>query len=226
MNWLEDINNFIFPPYCVKCKGPIANKIEVFCLPCYELLPKTNHFDLRTNDVFMQIENNNFHLLYLATLFYFDKKSALQKALHLFKYKKKTNIGYYFGIQLGRRAVNLDLYYNADYILPLPLHPKKQKLRGYNQSAYIASGISSMLNIPVNNKAVKRVKHTSSQTKMNREERQENMKNAFCWVEEYPENTHFIIVDDIVTTGASIQSLMTACKKRYKFSVLCIGFAR
>lgn len=226
MKWVEDIKRFIFPIYCLQCKNPLANKTELFCLPCYGLLPKTQHFEQKFNDCYHQLIQYNISLEFVATLFYFEEKSVLKRSIHLLKYQQKTDIGYFFGIQLGRSAINVSSFIDAQYIIPLPLHKNKLRSRGYNQSLWIAKGVASILNLPIANKAIKRIKETATQTKMNKEQRQKNMKDAFEWTEDYPEGTHFIIVDDVVTTGSSIVSLILSSEKNYKFSILCIGFTR
>lgn len=225
MKWLEDIKQFLLPTYCLSCKHPLANKTELFCVSCYDELPRTQHFENKYNDCFLHINTEELPLEYAATLFYFKKDSVLKNSVHLLKYKHKTDVGYFFGIQLGRQAVNVESYLNANYILPLPLHKNKRKVRGYNQSYFIASGVQSILKLPIADKAVVRIKETKTQTKMNKKEREQNMKNAFMWVDNYPKGTHFIIIDDVVTTGSSIKSLMQSSSMDYRFSILCIGFS-
>ncbi|MGB0871269.1 MAG: ComF family protein [Flavobacteriales bacterium] len=225
MKWLEDIKQFLLPTYCLSCKHPLANKTELFCVSCYDELPRTQHFENKYNDCYLHINTEELPLEYAATLFYFKKDSVLKNSVHLLKYKHKTDVGYFFGIQLGRQAVNVECFLYADYILPLPLHKNKRKIRGYNQSDFIARGVQSILKLPIVDKTVIRIKETKSQTKMNKMERELNMQNAFKWIKEYPEGTHFIVIDDVVTTGASIKSLMQSSKRKYMFSILCIGLS-
>ena len=226
--WLKDISRVLLPIHCVQCKNPIAQQSELFCVSCYSQLPQTEFFKVKENECYRRFLNDGFTLNYIATLFYFDEDSPLKSAIHLLKYKGKTDIGYFFGQQLGRKINNVDLLQDVDVIIPLPLHHKKQNQRGYNQSEIIAEGISKLTNISVDNTVVKRIKNTKTQTRMNKTQRQENVMQAFKWFKTYPKGTHIMIVDDVLTTGSSIQALISSCKHQndYKFSVICIGYTR
>ena len=226
--WLKDISNLLLPVHCMQCKRQIPDQTELFCVSCYSKLPQTECFKIKENECYLRFLHEGFHLNYVATLFYFDEDSPLKSTIHLLKYQGKTRIGTYLGQQLGRAMNNVNEFLDADYLIPLPLHPKKQGLRGYNQSEVIAQGISKLTHIPLVTDAVKRVKNTKTQTRMNKTQRQENVTNAFEWIKSFPKSTHFVIVDDVLTTGSSIQSLISACPdwKAYKFSVICIGYTR
>lgn len=226
--WVNDITNVLLPPHCLVCKCPIAQQSELFCLSCYGNLPLSNHFKQKENDCYSRFVEDGFVLNYTASLFYFQDNSPLQSLIHLLKYKGKTDVGYYFGQQLGREVNNLDELTDIDIILPMPLHPQKEHIRGYNQSYWISKGISQITNLPICTETVKRIKPTKTQTRMNKAQRRENMNSAFQWEKAYPKYTHFMLVDDVVTTGASIQALISACPhwNTYKFSVICIGYTR
>lgn len=226
--WLKDISNLLLPIHCLQCKCAIKKQSELFCLNCYSLLLKTEHFKNKENECYMRFLNDGFNLNYIAALFYFDDNSPIKSLIHLLKYKGKTDIGYYLGQLLGRKMNNVNDLLDADYIIPMPLHVKKRRERGYNQSDFIANGIHKITCCPILTNVVQRIKNTKTQTRMNKEERGENMKSAFKWVKSFPKHTHFVLVDDVVTTGASVQALILACEnwKNYKFSVICIGYTR
>ncbi len=226
--WVKDISNLLLPVHCLHCKNPIVYQTELFCVSCYSQLPKTECFKIKENECYVRFLQDGFSLNYVATLFYFDEDSPLKSAIHLLKYKGKTDVGYFLGQQLGRAMNNVNELLDIDYLIPLPLHPKKQNLRGYNQSQVIAQGIAQITKTPLLLDVVKRIKNTKTQTRMNKGQRQDNVINAFQWIKTFPKDTHFVLIDDVLTTGSSVQALISACKdwKAYKFSVICVGYSR
>ncbi|MGB0884596.1 MAG: ComF family protein [Flavobacteriales bacterium] len=222
--FVDSVVQFFFPTYCLACQQVIDHRQALFCFSCYSDLPRTRYFSEPYNLLYRRFVDDGLELQFAATLFYFRKQSVLQKAIHQLKYNHKSKIGIYFGRLLGLEANNIKCLVDANYLLPMPLHPKKKNERGYNQSYYIAKGISGMTSIAIENKAVRRIKNTSSQTKMNKKERLENMKGAFEWTKSFPDFTHFVVVDDVITTRASLTALINSCpNKTYRFSVLGIG---
>lgn len=142
-----------------------------------------------------------------SSLFLFEKGSKYQTLLHLLKYKGAKNVGVFLGKLLGAELMNTP-FHQADLIIPVPLHKKREQKRGYNQSEIIALGLEIILSIPVNNKVIFRGEQTDSQTKKNRIERWENMENVFRLCENpcLPENPSFLLIDDVVTTGATLEA--------------------
>jgi ComF family protein len=143
-----------------------------------------------------------------ATAFmYFTSGSAVQHSLHLLKYKGKKEIGIYFGRKMGEHLKQSQRFQNCEIIIPLPLFADREKKRGYNQSAMIAAGIAMQLDIPVIPDAVIRTKKTATQTHKSRIERWENMRSTFKIRD--PRKIlgkHILLVDDVVTTGASLEA--------------------
>lgn len=141
-------------------------------------------------------------------LYYFEKGNVLQSLAHSLKYEAITSFGRELGEKIGR--VLNDVNVAADALIPVPLNRRKERERGYNQSFFIAEGISRATGIPILARAVRRVKYTVTQTQLNADEREQNIAGAFSvddgWREKIRGNV-VIIVDDIVTTGATIQEL-------------------
>ncbi len=138
--------------------------------------------------------------------YYFTKHSLMQKILHEIKYKGNQELARQMGRLLGHLLIQTDRI-TAEAIVPLPLFPKKQKARGYNQAELIAEGICDRLNIPLLNKAVIRTQHTETQTKKGRIERWQNMEGKFLIKEKQQlEGKHILLVDDVITTGATLES--------------------
>lgn len=121
------------------------------------------------------------------------------------KYKNQPYIAQELGIKVGQKLK--DILPHIDYIVPIPLHPKKQKERGYNQSYFFAKGLSIAMQTPLNNKVLIRTKHSTSQTKKTRTERYTNIQDVFkCIQHNLIEKKHLLVVDDVITTGATIVS--------------------
>ena len=143
-----------------------------------------------------------------ATAFmYFTSGSVVQHSLHLLKYKGKKEIGIYFGRKMGEHLKQSQRFQNCEIIIPLPLFADREKKRGYNQSAMIAAGIALQLDIPVIPDAVIRTKKTATQTHKSRIERWENMRSTFKIRDHRKiQGKHILLVDDVVTTGASLEA--------------------
>lgn len=127
--------------------------------------------------------------------------------MHEFKYNNNTDIGELFGRQLGVQLQEHDIIKRIDCVVPVPLHPKKERKRGYNQSFFLAKGISEVSKVPVNHKDLQRVKHSESQTGKSREKRWKSVEDAFEVKEpQQIQSKHILLVDDVITTGATIEA--------------------
>ncbi|HQP90873.1 MAG TPA: phosphoribosyltransferase family protein, partial [Bacteroidales bacterium] len=132
--------------------------------------------------------------------------------------------GIYFGKLIGNELINIYPY--IDVIIPIPLHPKKEKIRGYNQAEMIAKGINQVLNVPINTNDVLRTKFTETQTKKSKWERYDNLNGVFAIKNTQKfANKHLLIVDDVITTGATTVSLIELFQNipNVKISVACVG---
>jgi ComF family protein len=140
-------------------------------------------------------------------MYYFTRKSPIQRALHQLKYRNKPDIGVKLGRIFGRQLATSAAFQSIDAIIPVPLHPKREHLRGYNQSARFAAGLSDAWNgIPVYNDAVVRNLHTSTQTSKSRSARFENVGGIFSIRKPGRlEGKHILLVDDVLTTGATLE---------------------
>jgi ComF family protein len=137
--------------------------------------------------------------------FLFEKDKSLQQIIHSIKYSGKFANGIFLGKLLGNGIKHHKPSWHSDGIIPIPLHNIKKIERGYNQSLYIAKGVSKILGIPVLSKLIKRKKYTESQTKMNLIEREANISDAFSFIDSKNINDKsFILLDDVITTGATI----------------------
>jgi len=136
-------------------------------------------------------------------LFHFVAGGCVQHMLHSLKYQNGRQVGHMLGQLIGQELLANQAFAMPDAVVPVPLHPKKKRIRGYNQSELIAQGIAKALGKPCRPGLVGRVRHTASQTNKNREQRLTNVANAF---EASPlaANLHLLLVDDVITTGATL----------------------
>ena len=137
--------------------------------------------------------------------YFFSKTGKVQHLLHQLKYQGNKDAGYFLGQQLGESIKNAELFQGIDYLVPIPLHPKKEHLRGYNQSFVIAQGIEEKTKIAIARDCLVRKVFTSTQTKKSREERWDNVKDIFeIQNKDKYKGKHLLLIDDVLTTGATL----------------------
>lgn len=190
-------------------------------------LPRTNFYEEKENPVTklfwgkIQIEN-------ASSFFYFYKKGKVQQLMHQLKYKGHKEIGVFLGNLYGKDLMKSDDYKAVNCIIPVPMHPKKEKKRGYNQSEMFARGLSESMNIPVDTTSLIKTTSTETQTKKSRFSRWENVKEVFTLCnEEHLRNKHVMLVDDVVTTGSTIEGCVHKLQQAegFKISVVTIAYA-
>ncbi len=203
----SDISEEVFPITCLACGSRLEPLEYLVCSNCQKALPKTNFLAELENPV-SELFYGRVYLQKAASLYYFHKSSTLQQLLHVLKYQIKPKLGILLGKMVGKELLNYPDWLNFDYLIPIPLHLDKQKLRGYNQSEEIAKGMSSKIFIPVCNDLIYRKVFTETQTRKNKLERWENMQEVFSVVENKDKFTakHFLLIDDVLTTGATLES--------------------
>jgi len=226
-NFLQDFVNLFYPRSCLLCGSPLYSDNKYLCTKCMLDMPVTN-FHNRENSLTDHLFWGKINLEFAYSYLYFYKGSKYRNLIHMLKYKNKPGIGVFLGELYASELLKNEQVLSADFIVPVPLHPKKQRMRGYNQSEKFAEGLSNILKIPVGN-FLKRKVFTETQTKKTKEERWENVKDVFevsdC---NKLKNKHIVVVDDIITTGATVEACLNALKKceGIKLSVLTIGIAQ
>jgi ComF family protein len=220
--------HMLFPQLCEGCRVPLLYQERVLCMSCAFELPQTGFHDKADNEAALRIAGR---IPYQnATSFaYFTAEGLLQHLLHRLKYSGRKTIGHYLGEQAAEALKTASWIKDIEAIVPVPLHPKKEAGRGYNQSAAIAAGMSKALGIPVRESALVRTRHTKSQTRMSREERVLNVSHAF---QLHPkarlEQQHVLLVDDVLTTGATVEAASLALLNvpGLKLSICTIALAK
>lgn len=204
--WLHALESLFFPHLCAACGSNNIAREEIICFNCIANFPVTGFANQPDNPV-EQLFWGRIPVMAACSQYYFTRSSTIQQALHGLKYKGNKEAGLVMGRLLGYSLKQSCRFSNIDAIVPLPLYPKKEESRGYNQAAIIASGIQDMLNIPVILNAVTRERHTDSQTHMNRIERWENVGDVFSLQKpELLEGKKILLTDDVITTGASLEA--------------------
>jgi ComF family protein len=163
-----------------------------------------------------------------ASFFFFYKGGHVQQLMHQLKYKGQKDIGIFLGNLYGKELLKSPLFNTVEYIIPVPMHPKKEKIRGYNQSEIFANGLSQSMKVPVDTKTLIKTTKTETQTKKSRFTRWENVKEVFE-VKDYGHfaNKHVLLVDDVITTGSTLESCILNLMKApgIKISVASLAYA-
>ena len=194
------------------CGMYVGEKAEKgrLCPKCLTQLPRTEQAVLRMNSTEDALQPNK-HLKRAAAFLFFEKEHPIQQVIHQMKYGNQPFIGYHLGRQAAMEFQYTDFFDEIDVIIPLPLHPKRIRSRGYNQSEYIAKGISEITGIPIDTTHVVRVKDTPKQAQQSGEGRKHNVVNAFEVI--HPEqlyHKHILVVDDLITTGETMKACLKA----------------
>lgn len=224
LNYLEDLLSLVFPEICNACGKALYKHENMLCNNCKVKLPYTN-FHLEEDNPIDKVFWGRIPIEKAGAYLYFHKGNRVQQLMHRFKYKGKKEIGEYIGNLYGAELFKSKYLSDADLIIPVPLHPEKQKKRGYNQSEYFAKGLSNSLQIPFKSNILLRTMASSTQTKKNRFERWQNVETIFK-IENLESITdkHIILVDDVITTGATVEAcantLMKASPKKVSFLAL------
>ena len=205
-DWLHSILNLFYPRVCAACGTVLLKDEETVCLKCRYTLPLTgyeNHADNPVAEIFYG--RVRFHAV--TACFFFAKSGKVQHLIHELKYKGNKEAGIFLGQELGKTIKDAPLFQGIDYLIPVPLHPKREKQRGYNQSLMIAQGIHEVTGIPIGDKYLVRTIYTNTQTKKSAEERHKNVKNIFeVRFDDELKGKHVLLIDDVLTTGATLES--------------------
>lgn len=208
-SYLADFVALLFPKLCSACNVTLVNNEQVLCTGCLYHLPYT-HSHKHPHNLTAQQLYGKLPVEAAYSLYHFTKGSKVQTLIHKLKYEGIQEIGLEIGRMAAKQLAENKIFNTTDLIVPVPLHRRKLLKRGYNQSTLFATGIASVLNIPVEEHNLVRISATKTQTQKSRFDRFKNVEDVFQVNNpEKLENKHILLVDDIITTGAT----MEACGK-------------
>lgn len=206
LSLLQDLRTLLFPHYCFGCGTDALPYNTTLCARCKLSLPETGFFAQSDNPVAASFIGR-IPIQQAGAGYYFTKDSLLQELLQQLKYKRQPAIGRLLGRYIGHFLANAPLYADIDVLLPLPLNAKKLHLRGYNQADEICNGIREVWPKPVLTHVLERTMHTETQTNKNRLNRWQNMQGSFrVWDNAAIQGKHVLLVDDVMTTGATLEA--------------------
>lgn len=225
--YLADFVSLLFPELCAACRESLMANEHLICTECRYSLPFTN-FHLQPDNIVAQQFWGKIQLEVAYSLYYFSKGGKIQNLMHQFKYKGMKHIGNLLGNIAGDQLIKNKVFNTVDFIVPVPLHKKRLLQRGYNQSACFAEGLAEKLNAEVEINNLVRVTATETQTHKSRFARFENMQEVFTIAN--PEklmNKHVLLVDDVITTGSTLEACGAQLLKipGLKLSIATIAYA-
>lgn len=225
--FLVRLINLISPKRCAVCGCRLSIGEDVICSVCNIHLPRTHYTKAAFDNKMAKLFYGQIPIERAAALFFYERQSETSRIIHSMKYFGHPETALFMGRMLAEEAKDDDFFDGIDAIIPIPITRKRQRERGYNQSEYIAKGVNEITGIPIIKGAVTRKTFGKSQTKMNRWQRNDNVKDAFHAKDNGKlKGKHILIIDDIVTTGATIISCVNEIKRcgDIKVSVLSLGF--
>jgi ComF family protein len=225
--YFSNFIGLIYPELCCACQTNLYHQERVLCTKCLYDLPRTNFHKLEGNPV-EQTFWGRVPIERAAAYYFFQKESKYQKLLHQLKYHNRTDIGIELGRQYSADLATDEAFKQIDFIIPVPLHTKKQHKRGYNQSEMICKGLSFYLPAILRTDILYRKTFTETQTRKSRYERWENVEDVFGVHQAHELNgKHVLLVDDVVTTGATLEGCAQVMKKAadVKISIVTLAYA-
>jgi ComF family protein len=224
-DWTDSLSHLFFPHVCAGCGSDLLTIDELICIDCLNQLPSTRFQHFAGNAV-EKIFWGRFPIESAMSAFYFTKHSCLQNILQELKYKGNRTLGVFLGRLMGMQIKESMRFANVELLVPLPLYAIREKTRGYNQAAVLCEGIAEIIEIPIVANAIRRIDATSTQTKKNRIDRWQNMQGKFELINpDLIVNRHLLLVDDVITTGASLDACAQAMQGyEVKLSIASLAY--
>lgn len=223
----KNIINLFFPPVCAGCHSFLLSNENVICTLCRHNIPLTNHHLNPENEAFKKFYGR-IPVEYTSALLYFHKKGIVQELIHNLKYKGQEEIGTVLGEWYAEDLKNSEIIQSVDEIIPVPLHKRKLRERGYNQVTNFGNALTSGLNIPYNPNILVRNIYSKTQSKKTLLHRSDGIDTIFDVVfTEKDHNKHFLLIDDVMTTGSTLEACSHALLKipGAKISIVCMAMA-
>lgn len=226
MNLLKNLISVFYPTSCACCDAYLSSNEMLICVSCRHDLPFFDNNDFKNNKL-QHVFTGRIPLEETGSFLEFYKHGKVKNLIHQLKYKGNQDIGHYLGIWWGSQLAKSDILSQIDCIIPVPLDKKKQKKRGYNQLTSFGHALSKQLQIPYNDSILIKKTGNSTQTYKKRFDRFLNTETIFELKDDNVfYDQHILLIDDVITTGATIESCCKALLKteKIKISVLSIAF--
>ena len=224
---LKLLINLFFPEVCYACLRFLSDNENFICTHCRHDLPVTN-FHFNNSNAVKKVLYGRAIIENGTALFRFEKKGLVQQLIHGLKYKGYQNIGFALGNWLGAELKTVQAYKNIDLVIPVPLHKSKLKKRGYNQVSKFAQQIAQALNATYTDQVLLKTSQSASQVNKKRWSRWNNTNTLFALNNKTKiENKHILIVDDVITTGATLEACINVLQQanNVKISIATIAIA-
>ena len=221
--------DLVSPRTCVVCGNRLSVSEEALCSKCNLHLPRTGFQREPSENIMAKVFWGQIPIERAAALFYYESHAETANILYELKYKNHPEIGEVMGRMMARELLPSGFFEGIDALLPVPLARKRERERGYNQSKELAKGMGEITGLPIYDNILRRIVFEGSQTSLSRWERNENVEKVFRLVDGSSiAGKHLLIIDDVVTTGATVISCVRELVKAgdIKVSVLALGFAK
>ncbi|WP_240905051.1 ComF family protein [Flagellimonas oceani] len=222
---INEINNILLPRVCFGCNAQLFREEHILCAVCRHDVPLTDHNYLEENAV-DRIFYGRIPIKKAASFVFFSKNGLVKNLLHWLKYKNQEQIGGFLGEWCGTLLMENGQLKDIDVVVPVPLHPKKLKKRGYNQVALFAKTIAEQIGAAYCDDWLIKTKNIKTQTKKGRQSRWESSKDAFeLNASNRRDFKHVLLVDDVITTGATIESCAQTLLRQKNITVSVLSMA-
>ncbi|GEP93470.1 comF family protein [Chitinophaga terrae (ex Kim and Jung 2007)] len=220
---LTPLVQLFYPHCCEVCGAELPAAATLLCFRCIEALPRTG-FEQFTENPVSRLFTGRVNTGHAFAVYYYHHTSALRQLIHLFKYKKRQDVALWMGRQMGLVLSQTTWAEEIDMLAPVPLFSRREKERGYNQSALLCKGIAEVIKKPVDNQLILRRQFTSTQTRKSRAERWQNVADIFT-VNSSLKDKHILLVDDVITTGATTEACANALlTQEARVSICALAF--
>ncbi len=211
-NWLFHLFNVLYPVACMGCEHVLTTGEQVLCTGCRAQLPVAVH-DVKKNNQVKELFFARVPVHAATSLFYYEKIGAVQSMIHHLKYKRQEHVGVMLGLWLGQELVKDPLFNAVDVVIPVPIHKKRLRSRGYNQVTKFGKEIAGCLGVRFRESVLIKTRNTIKQAQLNQTERSNEQNSPYVLNEILAPGTHVLLVDDVITTGTTLAMCMRELQK-------------